>query len=187
MAHATHPPHLFLIPRSYFLSALHCRAPMVYPFPLSRHHLSISLTRNLSLSPLLSLFLSLRLSFSLLDMHDQAAIWNIDSSTACMRWQKWFREGRTNRDISMWRGTHSGAWTSPSGTALLRCPPTTFTVVFGSQQVHLSLLMKMVPSIPNEGVQIVSMHFREKDKTLSVNLSQTEPYFELSISYLYLW
>ena len=41
-----------------------------------------------------------------------------------------------------------------------------------SQQVHFNLLFKMVPSVPDESVFIVSTHLCVKMKTLQVDLSQ---------------
>ena len=48
------------------------------------------------------------------------------------------------------------------------------------KQIYLDLLMKMVPSIPDESARIVDMHFRAKTETLQVDLSQTKPYFEVT-------
>ena len=46
--------------------------------------------------------------------------------------------------------------------ALLRCPPATFTAISRSQQVHLDLLVKMVPSITDKSARIVDTHFCTK-------------------------
>ena len=58
---------------------------------------------------------------------------------------------------------------------------------FLGSQVHLNLLIKMIPSVPDESARIVGMVFREKQQTLLVDLSQTEPYFEVMILNSYLW
>ena len=42
-------------------------------------------------------------------------------------------------------------------------PLATLAVVFGSQQVHLNLLVKMVPFVPNKSAQIVGTHFCAKN------------------------
>ena len=54
-----------------------------------------------------------------------------------------------------------------------------------SQHNHLDLLFKMVPSIPKESSRIIDMHFCVKRQIFQVDLSQREPYFEVTISNLY--
>ena len=60
-------------------------------------------------------------------------------------------------------------------------PPASFDNDFLFQQVHLNLLFKMVPYVPDESVRIVGPLFYVKMKTLQVDPSQMESYFEVTI------
>ena len=62
-----------------------------------------------------------------------------------------------------------------------RHPLTSFDGQTGWQQIPLDLFIKMVPFVLNESAWIVDMHFYAKTKTLQVDLSQMEPYFEIVI------
>ena len=62
-----------------------------------------------------------------------------------------------------------------------------FTVILWSYQVHLDLLIKMVSSITDESVRIISTYFCAKIKTLQVNQSQTKTYFEVTMPNSYSW
>ena len=73
-----------------------------------------------------------------------------------------------------------GAWRSHVFTATKCCPPANFDRQIGCQSTHLNLLFKMVPSVldENPGHQHIFLY---KNKTLQVDLSQIESYFEVII------
>ena len=65
-------------------------------------------------------------------------------------------------------------------------PPTSFGSQHGCQSIPLNLLVVMVSSIGDESARIVGTYFHAKTKTLQVDPSQKEPYFEVMILNSYL-
>ena len=64
-------------------------------------------------------------------------------------------------------------------------PTTTFHSGSGYQLIQLKLSFNKVPSIFYESMWIIGTLFLTKIKILQLNSSQTEPYFELTISNSY--
>ena len=157
------------------------------PSPLLRPRLSLFLSISFSifLSPPQRISLSISLSFFLLKT-------------------KWSKNNRPTGSGPMVACTsHSASEGAEVGrprflgcpmtivsrdrTAMKRHSLTTPTTGSWYQKVHLNLLFKMVPYVSDESARIVSTYFRAKMKILQVDPSQTEPYFEVTISNSYSW
>ena len=72
--------------------------------------------------------------------------------------------------------------------ATRRCGETTISPYSGHllrrswcQSTHLNFLFKMVPYVYDENAQIIGMYFHAKLEILQVDLSQTKPYFKVTI------
>ena len=87
----------------------------------------------------------------------------VSQPSKCCKWRRW---------VGLGMGEHGGATTKRHS---LIAPTTSF----GLKMIHLNVFFLMVSSIWDETTRISV----QIDKTLAVDPSQTEPYFNVTISY----
>ena len=177
LSHRDSPPCLFLSLR--FLWRTKSPRHLLPPSP-SSFYLAQTLFLSLPLSPTISLSLS-----SSLIHGGQATIWAHDGSTACTRWVNGARRCRAGwAQLSLRQNVVVGcggrAWESWLHGVSPRFSghPTSQS---WCQIAQYTPLFKMVPFVPDKSAKIIDMYFCAITETLQVDLSQTEPYFDVTI------